>query len=34
MDFKCLENEADLISCLLVNHLWCKVSVQILWTNI
>src|SRR5688500_10546079 len=25
---------ADLRSCLLVDHLWCEVSVRILWKNI
>ena len=28
------EDKAALRSCLLVNRLWCEVSVQILWTNI
>src|ERR1043165_3517092 len=32
--FKYLENEVDLHSCLLVNCLWCKVSVRILWKTI
>src|SRR5688572_10538151 len=32
--FECLEDEADLRSCLLVNRLWCEVSVPILWTTI
>src|SRR5688572_24754847 len=32
--FECLEDNADLYSCLLVNHLWCKVSVRILWKSI
>src|SRR5688572_26405326 len=31
--FKYLKN-LDLHSCLLVNYLWCEVSVQILWKNI
>src|ERR1044071_7402466 len=29
--FEHLEDRVDLHSCLLVNRLWCKVSVQILW---
>src|SRR6266540_347068 len=32
--FEYLEDKTDLYSCLLVNRLWCKVSVRILWTNI
>ncbi|RIA80890.1 hypothetical protein C1645_837884 [Glomus cerebriforme] len=33
--FKYLENDnVTLYSCLLVNHLWCKVSVRILWRSI
>src|SRR6266542_3711664 len=35
--FEYLRDEGDevtLRSCLLVNHLWCEVSVRILWTNI
>ncbi len=32
--FECLEDQATLRSCLLVNRLWCEVSAQILWTNI
>src|SRR5687768_12604786 len=28
------ENKEALYSCLLVNRLWCEVSVQILWKNI
>ena len=32
--FESLEDKADLRSCLLVNRLWCEVSVPILWTNI
>src|SRR6266498_3094846 len=32
--FEYLEDEEDLYSCLLVNHLWCEVSVRFLWTNI
>ncbi len=32
--FECLEDKATLRSCLLVNHLWCEVSVRFLWTNI
>ncbi len=32
--FEHLENKVDLHSCLLVNHLWCEVSVRILWTSI
>src|SRR5687768_5585688 len=31
--FECLEDK-DLHSCLLVNRLWCEVSVRILWTDI
>ena len=32
--FECLEKEGDadtLRSCLLVNRLWCQISVEILW---
>src|SRR5437764_1128116 len=33
--FECLEDDkATLHSCLLVNRLWCEVSVRILWRNI
>ena len=32
--FESLEDKVDLYSCLLVNRLWCEVSVRILWTNI
>ncbi|PKB96116.1 hypothetical protein RhiirA5_435411 [Rhizophagus irregularis] len=33
--FECLEeNKATLHSCLLVNRLWCRISVEILWRNI
>src|SRR5687768_16842309 len=32
--FELLEDKADLRSCLLVNRLWCEVSVPILWTSI
>ncbi|GBB85065.1 hypothetical protein RclHR1_11640003 [Rhizophagus clarus] len=33
--FKCLEEDKHtLYSCLLVNHLWCEVSVRIIWGNI
>src|SRR6266498_229288 len=32
--FEYLEDEEDLYSCLLVNHLWCEVSVRFLWTNV
>src|SRR6266498_3616300 len=32
--FEYLEDKTDLRSCLLVNHLWCEVSVRILWRNI
>src|SRR6266542_6704360 len=32
--FEYLEDKTDLRSCLLVNHLWCEVSVRILWTSI
>ncbi len=32
--FEYLEDKVDLYSCLLVNRLWCEVSVRILWTNI
>ena len=28
------ENRTTLHSCLLVNRLWCKISVRILWRNI
>src|SRR2546430_10311940 len=28
------EDKSTLHSCLLVNHLWCEVSVRILWRNI
>src|SRR6266496_5407699 len=28
------EDEVTLYSCLLVNHLWCEVSVRIFWRNI
>src|ERR1043165_7847661 len=28
------EDKLSLYSCLLVNHLWCVVSVRILWRNI
>src|SRR5581483_4005147 len=32
--FEYLENEkVTLLSCLLVNHLWCEISVRILWKN-
>src|SRR5687767_10053635 len=27
-------DDVDLRSCLLVNRLWCEVSISILWTNI
>ena len=33
--FECLEEDkVTLRSCLLVNHLWCEVSVRILWKSI
>ncbi len=32
--FEYLEDKVDLYSCLLVDHLWCEVSVRFLWTNI
>src|SRR6266498_3222859 len=32
--FEHLEDKVDLYSCLLVNRLWCEISVRILWTNI
>ncbi|CAB4393069.1 unnamed protein product [Rhizophagus irregularis] len=33
--FECLEEDkATLHSCLLVNRLWCRISVEILWRNI
>src|SRR5688572_22168326 len=32
--FECLENKVDVHSCLLVNRLWSRVSVRILWENI
>src|SRR3990170_3938270 len=32
--FEYLEDEVTLRSCLLVNCLWCEVSVRILWTRI
>ncbi len=32
--FEYLEDKVDLRSCLLVNRLWCKVSVRILWASI
>ncbi len=32
--FDYLQDKVDLSSCLLVNRLWCEVSVPILWTNI
>src|SRR5688572_10801518 len=32
--FECLEDNVALRSCLLVNQLWCKVSVRILWRTI
>src|SRR6266498_3862826 len=32
--FERLEDKVDLYSCLLVNSLWCKTSVQFLWTSI
>ena len=33
--FKCLEEDKiNLHSCLLVNRLWCEVSVRILWTSV
>ena len=33
--FEYLENEKDTLrSCLLVNRLWCKVAVRILWRNV
>jgi len=32
--FEWLEDKLDLHSCLLVNHLWCEVSIPILWTSI
>src|SRR5436190_5346197 len=28
------DDDATLYSCLLVNRLWCKISVRILWRNI
>src|SRR3989442_1237794 len=28
------EDKITLCSCLLVNHLWCEVSVRILWRNV
>src|SRR5688500_353971 len=32
--FKYLEDRVDFHSCLLVNRLWCEVSVRFLWENI
>src|SRR6266498_4043331 len=33
--FECLdEDKVTLHSCLLVNRLWCRISVEILWRNI
>src|ERR1051325_3628506 len=33
--FECLEKDkVTLYSCLLVNRLWCEVSVRILWTSV
>ena len=32
--FEYLDDRVDLHSCLLVNHFWCEVSVQILWKSI
>src|ERR1043165_3630698 len=32
--FEYLEDRVDLHSCLLVNRLWCKVTVRILWRTI
>ena len=33
--FECLEEDkVTLYSCLLVNRLWCEVSVRILWTSV
>ena len=32
--FENLEDKITLHSCLLVNHLWCEVSVEILWRDI
>src|SRR5688500_18685425 len=32
--FEYLEDREDLYSCLLVNRLWCKISVRFLWKNI
>jgi len=32
--FEYLKDKMDLRSCLLVNRLWCEVSVRILWTTI
>src|ERR1044072_2273267 len=32
--FERLEDKVDLSSCLLVNRLWCKISVRILWRTI
>src|SRR6266511_4204546 len=32
--FEFLKDKVDLRSCLLVNRLWCEVSVQILWKTI
>src|ERR1044072_1779157 len=32
--FECLNDKADLRSCLLVNRIWCEVSVPILWRTI
>src|SRR6266498_2730922 len=32
--FESLEDKVDLRSCLLVNRLWCEVSVPMLWTSI
>src|SRR6266540_148454 len=32
--FEYLDDKVDLRSCLLVNCLWCEVSVPILWTSI
>src|SRR5688572_27131250 len=32
--FECLENKVDLSSYLLVNRLWCKISIRILWRTI
>src|SRR5688572_25297210 len=32
--FEILDDKSTLYSCLLVNHLWCKISVRILWRNV